>query len=68
MKYILVLLLVILLYFPAAYAYNHTSSYFLTPNYQGNYISLVPNNKQIYLTIFIPPKNLNELYFIAQKK
>jgi len=67
MKYILVLLLVILLYFPAAYAYNHTSSYFLTPNYQGNYISLVPNNKQIYLTIFIPPKNLNELYFIAQK-
>ena len=67
MRYVYAFLLVVLLVMPGVLAYNQTNSKYLIPNLQGDYISLMPKDKTIYLTLFVPPKNLNELYFIAQK-
>ncbi|AAK42680.1 peptidase S53 [Saccharolobus solfataricus] len=46
-------------------AYSTTS---INPSYpQSNVISALPSNTNIILYFFIPPKNLNELYLIAQE-
>jgi len=44
------------------------STTFINPSYpQSNIISSLPTNTNIILSFFIPPKNLNELYLVAQE-
>lgn len=67
MKHIFALVLVVILLFPGVLAYNQLNTNYIMPNFSGNYLSLMPINKTLYLTIFVPPKNMNKLYFTAQQ-
>ncbi len=65
-KGILLSILVLGFLFPIAYFIQPTVSY-SGPSLSGNEIGNLNPNAQICLEFFIPPKNLNDLYLVAQE-
>ncbi len=48
-------------------SYSQPSCY-IAPNIGGSPLSKLPSNTPIYINIFLPPKNMNELLFLIQEE